>query len=94
MNAIITGAASGIGSACAAALAHAAQLRGEKANLLLVDFAEDKLLEVTRQLRDSGFNAISLAGDMGIADFASHIANHAKEVLEAWTCWSAMRGFS
>lgn len=77
MKAIITGAASGIGRACALALAQAAQARGRDTNLLLVDYAEEKLAEVARSLSEDGFRVVSLVGDLGKPEFAGAIAHTA-----------------
>lgn len=79
MNAIITGAASGIGQACALALAQKARQSGKPANLLLVDYAEQKLGEVARSLNSAGFNAVALAGDLADAAFVDSIARRASQ---------------
>lgn len=81
MKAIITGAASGIGRACALALGQAARTRHQDAELLLVDYAEDKLAEAARMLCDRGFKAISLVGDLSLPAFADTIAHKAGDAF-------------
>ncbi|MES2534535.1 MAG: SDR family oxidoreductase [Pseudomonadota bacterium] len=77
MNAIITGAASGIGQASAMALARSAQRSGKAANLLLIDYAAEKLGEVAQSLSNAGFNALPLAGDLSDPAFVDTIARKA-----------------
>lgn len=84
MNAIITGAASGIGRACALALANAATVataataeKSRGANLLLVDYAADQLEEAAASLKDAGFNVITMVADLSQPVFADRLAQRA-----------------
>ena len=81
MNAIITGAANGIGAACANVLVRAALDRGEQAKLLLVDYSEGKLAEVTQALNQSGAECIALSGDLRNPEFVQAIATKALEAF-------------
>ena len=81
MNTIITGAASGIGRACALQLAQGARVRGHSANLLLVDYAEGKLAAAVNSLTVDGFNAIPLVGNLGDPAFADTIARKALDAF-------------
>jgi glucose 1-dehydrogenase len=77
MRAIITGAASGIGRACARALFEAAKVRGETSSLLLVDRVGPALDEVAADLKAHGAVASTLVADLSRVDSAAAIAARA-----------------
>lgn len=77
MRAIVTGAASGIGKACAAALGRAARARGEDVRLLLVDRAAVALAEAADSLRAPGVSISTAVADLALQESAEHIATQA-----------------
>ena len=81
MKAIITGAASGIGRACAKALAASSRLHQGHPQLLLVDFAQDQLQETAQALRADGIEVFTHVADLGRSDFAQAIADKALEAF-------------
>src|SRR5271156_33120 len=81
MRAIITGAASGIGRACAKALADAAIARGEEPRLLLVDRAAVQLAEVAAEFEHAGIRAVTMVADLAREDSANQVAAQAENEL-------------
>jgi NAD(P)-dependent dehydrogenase (short-subunit alcohol dehydrogenase family) len=77
MRAIITGAASGIGKACARVLAKSALVRGEIVQLLLVDRAEAQLELAATEIRSDRVAVSTCLADLARDDCAPVIAEHA-----------------
>lgn len=81
MRAIVTGAASGIGRACARELAQAAVLRGESAQLLLVDRIEFGLEAAAADLRSASVEVTAYAADLSLEESAAQVALQASTAL-------------
>lgn len=81
MKALITGAASGIGRACALGLAEAAIARGEEAHLLLVDRAEDALRQVAADLTGAATSVTVAVADLSDPAAGDLLAGQAKADL-------------
>jgi NAD(P)-dependent dehydrogenase (short-subunit alcohol dehydrogenase family) len=81
VRAIVTGAASGIGRACAKALAEAAISRGEEPKLLLVDRAAAQLARVASELEQIGVRPMTMIADLGREAVADRIAAQAANEL-------------
>ncbi|SCW70099.1 NAD(P)-dependent dehydrogenase, short-chain alcohol dehydrogenase family [Sphingobium faniae] len=77
MRVLVTGSASGIGRASAHALAAA----GEGSSLLLVDTAQDKLAEVSEELKSKGHRVRTLACDLSSPAEIEKVAAEAETFL-------------
>jgi len=78
MKVIVTGAASGIGRACAQVIAQAVAGRGERPQLVLADYAADRLEEAAAELRSQGFPVVTVAGDLSRVEFPQEVAARAE----------------
>ena len=81
MKAVVTGAASGIGRACAVRLAADARARGEIATLLLVDLAAEPLEQLVGELVAEGADATGLTVDLASQEAGTTVAAAAAERL-------------
>jgi NAD(P)-dependent dehydrogenase (short-subunit alcohol dehydrogenase family) len=81
MRAIITGAASGIGRACAKALAEASRARKEEPKLLLVDREQAGLAAIASELKRPGSLVVTAVADLALEASAKFIAAHATSEL-------------
>jgi NAD(P)-dependent dehydrogenase (short-subunit alcohol dehydrogenase family) len=77
MKVIITGAASGIGRACAMELASTANQRQDRTHLMLVDFAHVQLQNTVDGLSNFDIEVVSHVADLSRADFAHPIVSKA-----------------
>lgn len=77
----MTGAASGIGKACARALADAARARGDQPRLLLVDRAGGAVSAAVDELAAAGIEAGAMVADLSDAAAGVAIAEQAKARL-------------
>lgn len=82
-RALITGGDSGIGRAVAIAFAR------EGADVAIVYLDEhDDARETKRRVEEKGAACVTIAGDIGDAEFCREAVARAVEALGAWTCWS------
>lgn len=77
MRAVITGAAGGIGAAIARRLAGAR----EQPRLLLVDVAEDGLLQTARETKAAGAETVTMACDLSSSDAGDAVIAEAQRTL-------------
>lgn len=81
MKAVVTGAASGIGRACAVRLAADARARDETATLLLVDVSPGPLEQLVGELVAQGADATGLTVDLADPEAGATVAAAAAERL-------------
>lgn len=65
MRALVTGAANGIGRGICISIAKAAKLRGERAQIAVVDLHSDQLPGVMGELAELGAKGVAIQADMG-----------------------------
>lgn len=73
--AVVTGATSGIGHACAVGFAK------EGANVVCVGRKEDALSDVSQELRNAGVEALAVRADLSVDHEADHIVDEALRVF-------------
>ncbi len=81
MKAIVTGAAGGIGRACALRLSAACQAQGRVSNLLLVDLDERGMDASIAEIESRNGKAQALSCDLSDRDSGDRIASAAERVL-------------
>lgn len=80
MRVIITGAASGIGRACAGAISDMAGAHGKAAHFLLVDQTAPPLEALGASLRTTGGDVTTLVGDLSEVETANQVAETARRL--------------
>ncbi len=73
--AVVTGATSGIGHACAVGFAK------EGANIVCVGRKEDALRDVSQELRNAGVEALAVQADLSVDSEADHVVDEALRVF-------------
>lgn len=73
--AVVTGATSGIGHACAVGFAK------EGANIVCVGRKEDALRDVSQELRNAGVEALPIRADLSVDNEADHVVDEALRVF-------------
>lgn len=73
--AVVTGATSGIGHACAVGFAK------EGANVVCVGRKEDVLKDVSQELRDAGVEALPIRADLSVDEEADHVVDETLKIF-------------